>query len=140
MKAAQESIGMGAMGRELCMELSIRLLVGASAALGVAQRQGIGKIRHLQTGALWIKEQELKKVLYMNKVNGTDNCSDILTKNVTERHAAGMDMEYRDGRAEKAVQLHLIQKRIRQALAEVKTLKSVATDRKIVEPNNSEYL
>ena len=54
MKAAQESIGMGAMGRELCMELSIRLLVDASAALGVAQRQGIGKIRHLQIGALWI--------------------------------------------------------------------------------------
>lgn len=132
---------MSAMGRELNMNLSIRMLVDASAALGVAQRQGIGKIRHLQTGALWIQEQELKKVLKMGKVSGTDNCSDILTKNVSreilERHASGMDMEYREGRAEKAVQLHLLQRKLRQARAEVKSLKSAKTIVTIDEPTNA---
>ena len=128
MKAAQESLGMAAMARELAMSFKIRILVDASAALGVAQRHGIGKIRHLQTGALWIQEQELKRILQMHKVNGTDNCSDILTKNVSreilERHCATMDMEYRDGRAEKAVQLHLVQRKVRQTKAEIQMLQN----------------
>ena len=38
-----------------------------------------------------------------NTVNGSDNCSDVLTKNVSreilERHSAGMSMELGDGRA-----------------------------------------
>ena len=42
--------------------------------------------------------------------------------------------------AEKAAQLHLLQKRVRQVRAEVKNLKAVATDRKIVEPINVEYV
>ena len=57
MKTAQESIGLISMAREFQVELKARLLCDASAALGVAQQVGIGKIRHLQTGALWLQEQ-----------------------------------------------------------------------------------
>lgn len=58
------------LGREFDMEYKARLMVDASAALGVAQRMGVGKIRHLQTGALWLQEQELRKVLRLAKVPG----------------------------------------------------------------------
>ena len=32
------------------------LYVDASAAIGVAQRTGLGKIRHLDTGSLWLQQ------------------------------------------------------------------------------------
>ena len=82
LKAAQESLGMAAMIGEMNQTLKIRVLVDASAALGVAQRQGLGKLRHLQTGALWIQEQEIKRRMKLSKVAGSLNTSDILTKNI----------------------------------------------------------
>ena len=128
LKGAQESIGMISLGREFDMEYKARLMVDASAALGVAQRMGVGKIRHLQTGALWLQEQELRKVLRLAKVPGADNCSDILTKNISrellEKHIGAMNGVFAGGRAEKAVQLHMIERRIRQAKAEVIMLKN----------------
>ena len=42
LKTAQESIGLISMAREFSTELKARLLVDASAALGVAQRLGVG--------------------------------------------------------------------------------------------------
>lgn len=85
-KAALELIVMSAIGKEFNLKLSTRTLVDASAAIGVAQRQGICHIIHLQTGALGIQEQELKELLKMGKVSGTDNYSDILTKHVPPRN------------------------------------------------------
>ena len=143
-KAAQESLGMATMGRELSMNLKSMIFVDASAALGVAQRHGIGKNRHLQTGALWIQEQELKRVIRMKKVVGSENCSDILTNNVSreilEKHAAGMNMEYRGDRAEKAVQLHLIQRKVRQARAEINALEASRVRSKQDEPIRSDLI
>ena len=64
------------------MSFGIRVLVDASAALGVAQRKGLGKLRHLHTGSLWIQEPELKNRIKLWKVNGSLNTSDMMTKNV----------------------------------------------------------
>ena len=129
LKGAQEALGMSAMFSEMGKKnMKIRVLVDASAALGVAQRQGLGKLRHLQTGALWIQEQEVKKRMHLVKVAGSDNLSDILTKNVTreilERHIAGMGAEFKDGRADKAIHLHLLQRRLRQAKAILNNVKN----------------
>ena len=126
MKVCQESIGMISLAKELMMNLKARVMVDASAALGVAQRMGIGKIRHLHTGALWIQEQELRKHLSLNKVPGVDNIADLMTKNVPreilERHTKGLHGEFVDGRAEKAVQLHLLAKQVRQTRAITKNV------------------
>ena len=56
MKTCKESLGVTALAREFSDELKTRVLVAASAELRVAQRQGLGELRHLQTGALWIQE------------------------------------------------------------------------------------
>ena len=63
--------------------MNSRVLRYASAALGVAQRQGLGKLRHLQTGALGIQEQPCRKPLSLNKMQGAKNCSDPVTKKVS---------------------------------------------------------
>ena len=54
LKAAQESLGIIAFAKEFNLVMTVNLQVDASAALGVAQRVGIGKSWHLQTGALWL--------------------------------------------------------------------------------------
>ena len=53
-KSATESIGMVALLKDFGMTKTIVMEVDASAALGVIERKGIGRIRHLQTGALWL--------------------------------------------------------------------------------------
>ena len=124
LKACQEALGMSALATELNMTLGIKVHVDASAALGVAQRRGLGKLRHLQTGSLWIQEQELKNRMKLDKIHGSLNISDMLTKNVgreiLERHIAGCSAQFMGGRATKAVHLHLIQRGIRQLRAEIK--------------------
>ena len=124
MKASQETIGLISLAREFSMSLKARVMVDASAALGVAQRMGVGKIRHLQTGALWIQELELRKQLSLNKIPGADNVSDLMTKNVSreilERHVKGLSGTFTDGRAQKAVQLHVIQRQVRQLKADAR--------------------
>ena len=57
-----------------------RLHIDASAALGISQRKGVGRVRHLSVGVLWIQEQQLRKALEMTKRHGPRNPADVLTK------------------------------------------------------------
>ena len=74
----------------------------ASAALGIAQRKGVGKVRHLATGTLWLQEQQLKEIMKIVKIFGTNNIADIFTKNLgqalMEKHLTLMGSKYRKGR------------------------------------------
>ena len=56
----------------------------ASAALGIIQRRGIGKMRHIQTQCLWLQEAHATKRLRFEKIDGSRNPSDLLTKHFSE--------------------------------------------------------
>ncbi len=90
----------------------VRMFVDASAALGIIQRQGIGKIRHLDTSVLWLQQKELKEKLTFSKVHGTENCADLMTKHLTlkclEGHVARMNLYFSDGRAAVAAKVYTI--------------------------------
>ena len=73
LKAATEGIGMLSLLEDLGQKLKLTMKVDASAALGVIQRRGVGKIRHLQTGSLWLQEQQLRDVITFRKTPGSDN-------------------------------------------------------------------
>ena len=62
-KSAPESMGILAMFSDFRIQATVRMHVDACAALGVIQRQGVGKIRHLATSALWLQSQQLRRVL-----------------------------------------------------------------------------
>ena len=66
--------------------------------------------------------------MHLAKVAGSDNLSDILTKNVPreilERHIHGMGAEFQVGRADNAVHLHVIQRQLRQAKANLSNVKN----------------
>ena len=61
----------------------------ASAAIGIVQRQGIIKFRHVEVDVLWIQGQQVRRLMPLRKDLGPRNPSDMGTKNVP---AAFMDV------------------------------------------------
>ena len=51
-----QSLGLQSILRDLGMDLKIRVHSDATAAIGIAKRRGLGRIRHLQTADLWVQE------------------------------------------------------------------------------------
>ena len=81
-KGAANAIGMRAIARDLGIDIDIKLLSDATAALGISRRLGVGKIRHLDSSLLWIQQGLRDKDLSAAKILGTDNPADALTKHV----------------------------------------------------------
>ena len=48
--------------------------------MGMVARKGMGRVRHVEVGELWIQDAVKNTVLTVNKVEGEDNPADILTK------------------------------------------------------------
>ena len=85
MTAASESIGLKSMLRDFGVEAEAHLQVDASAAIGIAQRKGLGKVRHLDCQALWIQDAVRQKRIHLEKVLGTENPADLMTKNLDQK-------------------------------------------------------
>ena len=77
-----QALGLQSLLRDLGWELKIRVLSDATAAIGIARRKGLGKIRHLDCTDLWVQDKIRSKVIELGKVLGADNVADILTKYV----------------------------------------------------------
>ena len=105
-KAASEGLGLKAMTMDYNKPLSPWMFVDATAAIGVAQRVGLGKLRHLETQSLWLQEAVRDKRVGLSKVHGPVNPADLMTKHVDHgtqvRLLALMGVEARMGRAESA--------------------------------------
>ena len=63
-------------------ENALEIRTDASAAIGIANRIGIGKIRHIETNQLWLQQKVLEGKLVVSKVKGEDNLAAALTKPV----------------------------------------------------------
>ena len=83
-RASAEGLGLQSLLKDLGVEADVRVLADASAALGVVQRRGIGKLRHVHTNFLWVQEASASKVIDYRKEKGADNCADLMTKYVTK--------------------------------------------------------
>ena len=62
-KGASIGIGMQSMARDFGDERVVRIATDSSASKGIASRLGLGKIRHLDTGLLWLQHHLRRKVL-----------------------------------------------------------------------------
>ena len=58
----------------------IHMETDASAAIGVAKRSGVGKLRHLHVCFLWLQEQVKLGNIILHKIPGDQNTADIYTK------------------------------------------------------------
>lgn len=81
-KGASQAIGIRSMLKDLGITdpLSITLKTDASAAVGIASRRGMGKVRHIEVNQLWLQQKVHHKEVTVVKINGADNPAAHLTK------------------------------------------------------------
>ena len=81
-KGSSIGLGLRSMMGDFGVEVAIKVNTDASAAKGMANRRGLGKVRHIAVNQLWIQDRIARGDLTIEKVNGKENISDILTKHV----------------------------------------------------------
>ena len=107
--AASDGMGMKLMMQEYGIQCEVMVHVDASAAIGIAQRKGLGKIRHLDVQSLWIQDALRQRRIGISKVPGADNPSDLMTKHqdagTIGKMMTLMGLTLRGGRAQSAPKL-----------------------------------
>ena len=81
-KAAGEALGMRSLCRDLGMDLSLHVFADSTAAIGICERSGVGRVRHIDVAQLWVQQKLKWKEFRLSKCLGTDNPADVLTKHV----------------------------------------------------------
>jgi hypothetical protein len=98
-----EVLGIQSVARDLGVELNPEVHADSSAAIGICQRSGIGKVRHLAVAQLWVQDIVRSKACRLYKVLGTENPADLLTKPLPraeiDGHLARLGLSRATGRA-----------------------------------------
>ena len=79
-KGSGAALGQQRLFADLGIPLQVRVWTDSSAAIGICSRQGLGKLRHIDTQALWVQERVRTKSIILRKVRGDLNPADLLTK------------------------------------------------------------
>ena len=102
-------LGLLAIMKDMGITKKLEINTDASAAHGIAQRTGLGKVRHLETCQLWLQQKVGNNEIGINKVNGKENLADALTKHVSNEeldyHIIGTSGRMEEGRHELAPKL-----------------------------------
>ena len=105
-KGAAEGLGLQSVGKDLNIEHDVHVYTDSNAAMGMVARKGMGRVRHIEVGELWIQDAVKNKVLTVNKVKGDDNPADILTKYIEQgkihQHCHNMRLVPEGGRSDSA--------------------------------------
>ena len=110
--ASAETLGVVGLCSDMGFEISGEVYADSSAAIGIAQRSGMGKVRHLKVQALWVQDVRSTGRLSYKKVLGSRNPADVLTKHVPkdllDAHMTTLGVDFRGGRAAAAPSLDAI--------------------------------
>ena len=105
-KGAGIAIGLQNMLKDFDVELPIEIRTDASAAKGIANRRGLGKVRHMEVSQLWVQEKVSNGRIPIVSVKGEHNIADALTKHVDQdnidKHLTGTRQRIAEGRRELA--------------------------------------
>ena len=81
-KAAGVALGFQALMEDVRLRLPVRVWTDSTATLGVCGRQGLGKLRHINTQCLWIQQRVRDGSIELRKVRGDSNPADLFTKHL----------------------------------------------------------
>ena len=103
-KVSGAALGQQSLFADLGIALQVRVWTDSSAAIGICSRQGLGKLRHIDTQALWVQERVRTKSIILKKVRGELNPADLLTKFIVgkdkvDQLVALYGLVFMDGRA-----------------------------------------
>ncbi len=109
-KASGAGLGHQSLLRDMGLDVPVCVWTDSSAALGIATRSGLGKLRHFETHTLWVQEKVRTGAIAVRKVAGEVNPADLFTKHLPSKDkihqlTALFGREYRDGSALTAPQL-----------------------------------
>ena len=105
-KACGEGLGLVSLGQDLDLPLELQVFADSSAAIGICRRSGVGRVRRLATGQLWVQERLREGDFSLYKVLGTANPADLFTKHLAraaiEQHWQVLGTGMEEGRATSA--------------------------------------
>ena len=111
-RGATEGLGMVTLIKDLGGLIGVQMHVDASAAIGIIERQGLSRVRHIDTNVLWLQEVCAKKIVPVKKVPGELNPADLGTKHLAvaaiDKNVVKMRLSFEGGRAAKAAKLHSV--------------------------------
>ena len=81
-RGGAEGLGTRSILEDMGIYMKIKLSEDSTAAKGIADRTGLGKVRHIEVNQLWIQEKVRNKDIELAKVKGTENLADALTKHI----------------------------------------------------------
>ena len=110
-RASTEALGVSTLLEDFgCIGVKVSVGMDTNAAIGIVQRRGLNKLRHVELDVLWIQEQQARRSLPLRKVPGLRNPSDMMTKNVDQAHIDTyldlLNLRFDIGRADIAQNLH----------------------------------
>ena len=75
-----EGLGMQSLAEDLGWKVQVRIWTDSSAAKAVANRRGLGKLRHVERKWLWMQDVVKEGRIQPNTSKGNENIADHLTK------------------------------------------------------------
>ena len=75
-----EGLGLQSLAKDLGWMVEVRLWTDSSAAKAVANRRGLGKLRHVELKWLWVQDMAKERKVELKTVKGTENMANHLTK------------------------------------------------------------
>ena len=110
-KSTIGALGIQAWGRDLGLDIAVRMHADSAAAIGICRRSGIGRARHLAVGQLWVQEGLRRTDFELYKVLGAHNPADILIKTVSREvldgHLRALGFKRAEGHAASAPRAQL---------------------------------
>ena len=72
-RGSGQGLGYQALLKEIGRNVPLRVWTDPSAALGICSRQGLGKLRHLDTHRLWAQQAVRSRRIELTKFLGEEN-------------------------------------------------------------------
>ena len=80
LKGASLALGFQSMCADLEDTVKLQLNTDSAAAMGMIGRRGLGKVRHIEVGYLWLQDLAADKRIIMSKVQWSQNPAVLGTK------------------------------------------------------------
>ena len=82
LKGASIALGFQSMCADLGERIRIRLHTDSAAAQGIIGRRGLGKVRNIDVGYLWLQDLAARDRVKIAKIKGDINPADLGTKHL----------------------------------------------------------
>ena len=101
-KGGSVGLGIQSVLRDFEVEVKLTLKSDASAAIAIASRRGLGKVRHIEVCQLWLQEKVRSEAIKVVKVGTHENVADAMTKyvgsEILKRHLRDTNQRLLEGR------------------------------------------